>query len=191
MFFILLVLLTGCGDAEQSRSGSRRRRRAATPRGLAAGVIGHLPPGSALSASGSGEGVEGLAVMVEVSDDEVETVFIDVRPPSQYSLGECGADSGYEQVTCEMKPHFLEVVRRRADRGSSPDLMGRYYDEDRGSLLIQVWGSDSVRSRQFVRALLNDPFIGLKTSPARNEDGEELANFEELRMEERLEDSPR
>jgi hypothetical protein len=98
-------------------------------------------------ASGSLEGDPRLNVSVESTHGAATTVFVEVRAPSQGLrdiLDRCGVDSGYERVFCETEPSLLEVVRRGAVKGRLPDLIGRSYDE-RGSLLVELWGSDLER----------------------------------------------
>ncbi len=65
-----------------------------------------------------------------------------------------------------------------------PVLMGRYHDDARGSILVQVWGSHGGgASRDLVHELLADPFLGIQTSVSLNEEGARLVNFEELKIE--------
>jgi 3-oxoacyl-ACP reductase-like protein len=193
----VILPLSACGESEPSASDQPssddvKPTERTTARGLAAAVIEHLPAGSVTEAAGeSRDGVS--TVLIDLAGEGVTTVYADVQQPSQALsrvLDECGIDSGYEQVTCQTEPALLEVVRQRGD-GSSADIIGRYYDEQRGAVLIQTWGSAGDEAQRMVAALLNDALIGVRTSEARNLAGKKLADFGELHTEIRLQQTTR
>ena len=53
--------------------------------------------------------------------------------------------------------------------------MGRFDDDARGSLLVELFGKDTPSNRRLVTELLDDPLIGTTTSGATNAAGQDLA----------------
>jgi hypothetical protein len=69
--------------------------------------------------------------------------------------------------------------------------VGRYIDESRGSVLVQLWGPDTGQARQLVKDLLADPLLGSQTSRSLNDEGERLPDFHVDRFLVEFRDGPR
>ena len=118
---------------------------------------------------------------IGTSNPALKTVSLFIQPAeSVLAVRECGRDSEYEPVSCRLKPNLLEVVERSGRDARMPSYMGRYFSSERGSVLVQVWGPKSAEQVQLIRELLKDPLLGVQTSAALNDEGEELDDFEAL-----------
>lgn len=154
----------------------------ATSRGLTATLLQHLPPAEVTSIAGSDE--DAPSAMIETSDPSLEALHVLVEPArSDFPVPRCGLDSGYRRVSCETEPNFVELVALENDDSQMPTLMGRYYDNTRGSVLVQLWGSDSADTRRLMTEVLADPLLGAQTTAALNDEGEQLRDFEDLQSE--------
>lgn len=180
--------LSGCGEVGRSTASTAdpasmdQSLEPATSRGLAATLLQHLPSVEVTSIAGSDKGPP--SVMVDTADPSLEVLHVAIGPADpDHAVRECGLDSGYRRVSCETEPNLVELVARKNDDSRMPSLMGRYYDDTRGSVLVQVWGSDSADTRRLVIEVLADPLLGAQTTAELNDEGEQLRNFEDLQTE--------
>lgn len=75
-------------------------------------------------------------------------------------------------------PFFGEVATRKNLSHSEPQAIGRYLNNERGSLLIQVRGTDAQgTSTALLEELLDDPSIGVRTPPSLNAAGKQIEDF--------------
>ena len=129
--------------------------------------------------------------MITTSQPSPRSVHVQVLAArSKAAARQCGLDSGYAEVECRDARGLFEVVKRSSGRDEMPSLMGRYYDRNRGSILIQTWGPADAKAEQLVRALLSDPLLGEHTSAALNAEGQELTAFGELKSTVEVQDGP-
>lgn len=179
-----LVCLSACGDSTRDNSASRTTDlEAVTPRGLAAGLLSHLAQPEVTYIGGSDNG-GAISVMVGTDDPNLNTVHLYIQVESVVGAMPCGTDSGYKSISCRSDDtSTTEVLVRTNSNAEMPDLMGRFYDASRKSVLVQVWGSSGDDAESLIRHLLKDPLVGAQTSKALNEDGEQLSNFEQLQIE--------
>jgi hypothetical protein len=182
-----LVCLSACGDSGNSaRADSSSRTtdlEAATPRGLAAGLLAHLSEPDVTYVGGSDEG-GALSVMVGTDNPNLKTVHLYVQVEPDVGATPCGADFGYRSMSCDSDDvSTTEVLVRKNGNDEMPDLMGRFFDASRKSVLVQVWGSSGDDAASLVRDLLKDPLLGALTSKTLNEEGEQLSDFEHLQIE--------
>lgn len=184
-----LSFVSGCGDSRDSAQGESAAETdlvSATPRGLAAGLLAHLPHADVTYVGGADED-GAISVMVETDSPELGTVGLYVLTESDIGAIACGSDSGYTSISCDADDvSTTDVLARTNNNDKMPDIMGRFYDASRKNVLVQVWGSSDDDAESLVRELLKDPLLGAVTSHARNEAGEQLTEFEELQTESSL-----
>jgi hypothetical protein len=180
---VLALALMGCSnDSDGSLTASDSEFEVATPRGLAAGVIAHLDPEQIEDVRGNSNDradTDAVSVAVEMGDEAARLVYVLAVPSgSPYALSSCGSDSGYLPVSCATEPSYREVMRRKRPTDHTPLVMGRHLSDERGSLLIQVWGSgDVAQASAVVEELLDDPLIGIRTTRSMNDSGTAIEDF--------------
>ena len=180
----MLILLTclglgACGESNEQTTATASVTRAlepATARGLAVGVLAHLDSDQVTRVGGTTTD-ESVLVTIETADPAVESVGLFIQHAELQAGHQCGMESTYTTVTCETEPHLMEIGVRKSSKGRMPRLMGRYIEESRGSVLVQIWGPDTEQARQLVKDLLADPLLGRQTSRSLNDDGERLPDF--------------
>ena len=150
----------------------------ATPRGLAAVLLGHLG-GFAVNLVGGDEvaALDQIHVSVITGSSAIGAVNVVVSPSSGTDERRCGSDSGYILVSCKTSPAFQEIVALGKSSAGLPVLIGKYSDGDRGDVIAELFGTDTPTSRAFLRALISDPLLGVQTSKSMNQQGEKIANF--------------
>lgn len=122
--------------------------------------------------------------MVSTNDPDLETVHLYVRVEPDFGPLPCGTDEFYRSVLCEETARSTtEVLVRVSKNAKMPAVEGRFYDPQRKSVLVQVWGSSGSRAQAFVRGLLNDALLGAVTTTALNEKGDAIDDFETLESE--------
>ena len=134
---------------------------------------------------------ESVLVWIETADPALESLALFIQSAESQAGHQCGIELTYTTVTCETEPHLMEIGVRKSSKGRMPRLMGRYIEESRGSVLVQIWGPDTERTRQLVKELLADPLLGRQTSRSFNDEGERLPAFKEEKMLVEMRDAAR
>ena len=161
---VALILFTclglgACGETRQSTAAGASVTgglEPATARGLAVGVLAHLDSGQVTRVSGTTTD-ESVLVWIETADPALESLALFIQSAESQAGHQCGIESTYTTVTCETEPHLMEIGVRKSSKGRMPRLMGRYIEESRGSVLVQIWGPDTEQTRRLVKGIAGGP----------------------------------
>lgn len=165
---------TDASDASDASDATDATQTADTsPRGLAAAVLHHLDEATVTYVGGAG-GRDALTASIGLSDPDVTTLYIAVNVDRRAAIDACGVDFGFQVVECDTGASLREVVVKRGPTCDGPILMGRYDDDDRGSVLVELFGDDTPANRDLVAELIDDPTVGRTTTTAINAEGAEL-----------------
>lgn len=129
-------------------------------RGLASVVLDHLDPERVTGVSGAGGGGRQI-VSIDLEETDLSSVYAFVSDDRYLAALGCGGDFGYRVVTCETGDGAVrELVVKRRPGCSGPVLMGRYEDDERGNVLLELFGRDTSSNRRLVLDLLDDRRLG-------------------------------